>query len=43
MTCIEEKTMSDVALTVTIFHTLAALAMLGVMVYGVLTSLSRRD
>ena len=35
--------MSDVAITVTIFHTLAALAMLGVMVYGVLTSLSRRD
>lgn len=35
--------MSDVALTVTIFHTLAAVAILGVMVVGVLSSLQRRD
>jgi hypothetical protein len=29
--------MTDFALTVTIFHTLAAVAMLGLMVFGVLT------
>jgi hypothetical protein len=34
--------MSDVALTVTIFHTLAAVAILGLMVFGVLSTLQRR-
>jgi len=34
--------MSDIALTVTIFHTLAAVAILGLMVFGVLSSLQRK-
>ncbi len=34
--------MSDVVLTVTIFHTLAAVAILGLMVFGVLSSLQRK-
>jgi hypothetical protein len=34
--------MSDIALTVTIFHTLAAVTILGLMVFGVLTSLQRK-
>lgn len=34
--------MSDVALTVTIFHTLAAVATLGLMVFGVLTTMQRK-
>jgi hypothetical protein len=34
--------MSDVALTVTIFHTLAAVAILGLMVFGVLSTLQRK-
>jgi hypothetical protein len=35
--------MSDVALAVTIFHTLSAVAILGLMVFGVLSSLQRRN
>ena len=35
--------MSDVALTVTIFHTLAAVAILGLMVVGVLSAMQRKD
>ena len=34
--------MSDVALTVTIFHTLAAVAILGLMVFGVLSTMQRK-
>jgi hypothetical protein len=34
--------MSDVALTFTIFHTLAAVAILGLMVFGVLSTLQRK-
>lgn len=35
--------MSDVALTFTIFHTLSAVAILGLMVFGVFSSMQRRD
>jgi|APIni6443716594_1056825.scaffolds.fasta_scaffold796569_1 hypothetical protein len=35
--------MSDVALTFTIFHTLSAVAILGLMVFGVISSMQRRD
>jgi hypothetical protein len=34
---------SDIALTFTIFHTLSAVAILGLMVFGVLSSLQRRN
>lgn len=34
--------MSDVALTVTVFHTLAAVATLGLMVFGVFSSMQRK-
>lgn len=35
--------MSDVVLTVTIFHTLAAVAIFGFMVFGVVNALQRRN
>jgi hypothetical protein len=34
--------MSDIALTFTIFQTLAAVTILGLMVFGVLSSLQRK-
>jgi hypothetical protein len=34
--------MSDVALTATIFQTLAAVAILGLMVFGVLSTMQRK-
>lgn len=34
--------MSDVALTVTIFHTLAAVAILGLMVVGAISTMQRK-
>lgn len=34
--------MSDVALTVTIFHTLAAIAILGLMVFGAISTMQRK-
>jgi len=34
--------MSDVVLTVTIFQTLAAVAILGLMVFGVLSTMQRK-
>jgi hypothetical protein len=34
--------MSDVALTFTIFQTLAAVAILGLMVFGVLSTMQRK-
>ena len=35
--------MSEVALTVTIFQTLSAVAILGLMVFGVLSTLQRKN
>jgi hypothetical protein len=35
--------MSDIVLTFTVFHTLSAVAILGLMVVGVLSSMHRRD
>lgn len=34
--------MSDVVMTVTLFHTLAAVTIFGVMVFGVLSTLQRK-
>jgi hypothetical protein len=34
--------MSDIALTATIFQTLAAVAILGLMVFGVLSTMQRK-
>jgi hypothetical protein len=38
-----ENHMSHIALTATIFQTLSAVAILGLMVFGVLSTMQRKD